>query len=95
MQPFPKNEWRRRRNRLDIGLLFLGGLIVYVLWYDSDSEVQQAAITVLIPSFVSLIGAYIFGAAWDDKNYMDNISRIGSKDSESDASYPIDANYPR
>jgi hypothetical protein len=95
MQPFPKNEWKRRRIRLDTGLVFLGGLIVYILWYDSDSEVQQAAITVLIPSFVSLIGAYIFGAAWDDKNYMDSVSRITSKDSESDATYPIDANYPR
>lgn len=93
MQQLKTTEWRRRRFRLDVGLSFLAALICYILWFDTDSEVQQAAITVLIPSFVSLIGAYIFGATWDDKNYMSTVAKMQDKESPSD--YTIGSDYPR
>lgn len=76
MSELKPTEWKRRRARLDLGLVFLASCVGYILFMDSDSEVQQAAITVLIPSFVSLIGAYVFGAVWDDKNYMNAVSEI-------------------
>lgn len=68
-------EWRRRRLRLDLSLAFLGACLIYVLLPGGQEEVDKVAVIPLIAGMVALVGQYIFGAAWDSKNYMNAISR--------------------
>lgn len=82
-----KNEWKRRRARLDAALTFIALASAWIIWKDSDSAVAEAAITVLIPSGVMLIGTYVFGAAWDDKNYMDSVTKLGKSEAYAHDAY--------
>jgi len=85
----PPSEWKRRRFRLDLVGTFLASCIVYALYKDVGAD----ALWVLVPSLVTLVGTYVFGAAWDDKNYMQSVVKM--KDNDSDASYSVDEDYPR
>lgn len=92
MQPLTPNEWKKRRRRLDIFLFAFLGMIGYIIYMDTGSQVHEAALTFLIPSVVALLGSYIFGAVWDDKNYMENVVKMNKRET----SYEYDfKDYPR
>lgn len=69
------SEWKRRRFRLDIALVLLFASLIYVLLPGGDTEVDKAAVIPLVAGIVGLIGSYVFGAVWDDKNYMNAITQ--------------------
>src|SRR5688500_1408074 len=69
------SDWRKRRIRLDLSLILLFCCLVYVLLPGGDTEVDKAAVIPLVAGIVGLIGSYVFGAAWDDKNYMNAVTQ--------------------
>lgn len=75
-----KPEWGKRRFRLDLSLFGLAVLTGYIIFFGEDTSVNSAAITIMIPSYVALIGTYVFGATWDDKNWLTSLT---NKDSSS------------
>ena len=74
----PKPDWKRRRRLLYLALAFCAGWISWVLYKGTDSVLFQNALYVLGGGAVALIGQYVFGAAYDDKNYMESISNMRS-----------------
>jgi hypothetical protein len=71
-----QSEWKRRRFRLDLGLLAILVLVFYIIFSGNDSVIYQQAVIALIAAGVALLGQYVFGAVWDDKNYMNTIASI-------------------
>jgi hypothetical protein len=74
----PKPEWTRRRRVLYVGLIFCASWLSWVLYKGTDSVLYQNALYVLGGGAVALIGQYVFGAAFDDKHYMDAIAQMRS-----------------
>lgn len=70
-----KPEWDKRRKRLDIALTSILILISWIIFSGEDSVLYQQGLIALIAAGVALIGQYIFGAAWDDKNFLDAVSK--------------------
>jgi hypothetical protein len=81
-----KSDWSRRRRVLYLGLIFCAGWISWVLYKGTDTILFQNALYVLGGGGVALIGQYVFGAAYDDKNYMSTLSSLHRSRYESDSS---------
>ena len=64
------DRWKYRRRIVFISLAFSAGVIVYALSgaHDGlDGETRRTAITQAFWAASAIIGAYVFGATWDDK----------------------------
>lgn len=46
-------------------------VISYVLYRDMQSAVAEVAVTMSFVTLMSIVGSYVFGATWDDKNVRD------------------------
>jgi hypothetical protein len=75
MRQIPKSEWKRRRFRLDLCLIVIFVWLSYIIFSNSDTVLFQQVSIALIAGGVSLIGTYIFGAVFDDHNFMNAIAR--------------------
>lgn len=65
-----KPDWRVRRRIIIATLLFCAGEILYLtVWAESTDLAQTLANGILILAG-SVIGSYVFGAIWDDRNVM-------------------------
>ncbi|EDQ33966.1 hypothetical protein HPDFL43_05915 [Hoeflea phototrophica DFL-43] len=62
--------WKERRRRIDLALIFCAGLIVWLLWRNTGSAVDQAAITTAFGVCVILLSVYTGAATIDDNNVM-------------------------
>lgn len=65
-----KPTWRIRRRVVVLTLIFCAGTVIYLLVWGADSKVNE---TIAMGSYFlagSTIGAYVFGASWDDSNVM-------------------------
>jgi uncharacterized membrane protein YgcG len=71
-----QSEWKRRRLRLDLGLLSILVLVFYIIFKGNDAVIYQQSVIALIAAGVALLGQYVFGAVWDDKNYMNTIASM-------------------
>lgn len=74
--PWSCAEWHKRRRRMDVALVFMAiniqWMVLYLMYHNEENViVSQLAIT-LIGAALSLIVAYVFGAAWDDNNFRKN-----------------------
>lgn len=75
-----KPSWRIRR-RIIIGtLLFCGGEIFYLTGWGKDTNLASTIATGVLLLAGSVIGSYVFGAAWDDRNFMDALRGKRSED---------------
>lgn len=60
-------DWKVRRSIIILALLFCAFNITYTnIWGDGDVSIANN----LIYAALGIIGTYVFGAAWDDKNFM-------------------------
>lgn len=50
--------------------LFCVAVICYVLGKQLESEVAETAVMFSFLTLIGIVGSYVFGAAWDDKNLM-------------------------
>lgn len=62
-----KERWQIRRRIVNITLVFCALSVTYLMLKGQDTQLHQAIANGLILLAGSVIGAYIFGATWDDK----------------------------
>ena len=71
-----RDDWARRRLRMDGVILLFSGLLSYIVLTDRANAVDQLVVPSLIAGIVSLIAAYVFGAVWDYKSFMSSIATM-------------------
>jgi hypothetical protein len=81
------SEWKRRRHRLDLALFTILVWVSWILWKGQDLALYQQSAIALIAGGVALLGQYVFGAVWDDKNYMNALASLHQPDTVSE---PVD-----
>jgi len=87
-EPFPKPSWRVRRAIIIGTLIFCAAEIVYLTIWGKDTNLAETIANGIIILAGSVIGAYVFGAVWDDRNVM-AMSRAGrSRSGAGDADEP-------
>lgn len=65
--------WDKRRRIIHLTLLFCAGVIVWMLLNGEDTALNQSIATGVLILAGSVIGSYVFGAAWDDRNVMQSL----------------------
>lgn len=58
--------WKIRRRIIFGSLLFCAFIVLFVLMKPVDSTIGETAITMAFFLAASVIGSYVFGAAWED-----------------------------
>ncbi len=62
--------WTIRRRIVHATLIFCAACVAFLLWKGEDSALNQAIANGAFLLAGSVIGAFVFGAVWDDKNVM-------------------------
>lgn len=75
----PRPSWRIRRRIIVATLLFCAGEIVYLTGWGKDTDLASTIANGVLILAGSVIGAYVFGAAWDDRNVMTAMRRGGRR----------------
>lgn len=65
-----KPSWRIRRRIIVGTLLYCGAMVLYLAVWGESTSLAEAIATGLILLAGSVIGSYVFGAVWDDRNVM-------------------------
>lgn len=65
-----KPSWRIRRRIIVGTLLYCGAMVLYLAVWGDSTSLAEAIATGLILLAGSVIGSYVFGAVWDDRNVM-------------------------
>lgn len=65
-----KPSWRIRRRIIVGTLLYCAAMILYLAVWGKSTSLEEAIATGLILLAGSVIGSYVFGAVWDDRNVM-------------------------
>lgn len=72
MKMVDPNAWLVRRKIIIWSLIWLGVLIttitIYTLLKERESSLQETIAIAAFTLFGSIVGSYVFGAIWDDKN---------------------------
>ena len=90
-----KPSWKVRRRIIHLTLLFCAGCVLYAMaWGDATrSSVLEIIVMCSFGLAFAVIGSYIFGAVWDDKNFMSTVKPKGqSTDNYVDSDFPPDPN---
>ncbi len=64
----PKNSWKIRRRIIYTTLGFCAGCVVFLTLAGKDTQLNLTIANGVMFLAGSVIGSYIFGATWDDKN---------------------------
>lgn len=65
--------WKRRRRVIFLTLAYCAGNVSYLVAAGADTRVNETAVAGLIVLAAAIIGSYVFGAVWDDKNVLNSI----------------------
>lgn len=68
-------SWRIRRTVIIATLFFCAGEIIYLTGWGQDTDLASTIANGILILAGSVIGAYVFGAAWDDRNVMAAMGR--------------------
>lgn len=63
----PPGSWTRRRRYLYAVTAFTMGAIGFSLW-KGDGAVYETTVSMGFTALMAFVGAYVFGAVWDDSN---------------------------
>jgi len=91
-----ETNWKIRRRVMFASLIYIAFNISWILTTGDDTAVNQQAIIAFIAAGVSIIGAYVFGAVWDDNNKrerlvdMDLDVSVGTGRRERDEAPPVE-----
>lgn len=66
-----KPSWRIRRRIIVGTLLYCAAMVFYLAVWGRSTSLEEAIATGLILLAGSVIGSYVFGAVWDDRNVME------------------------
>lgn len=64
------DRWKIRRRVVYGTLAYCAGNVQYLIAWGADTAVNQQIAVALTGLAGAVIGAYVFGAAWDDRNVM-------------------------
>lgn len=67
---FPRPSWRIRRTIIVATLIFCAVEIAYLTICGKDTRLSETIANGLVILAGSVIGDYVFGAVWDDRNIM-------------------------
>ncbi len=67
---YGRPPWKVRRRLVIVTLAFCAGVIMFLIGWGEDTELNRAIATGAMLLSGSVLGSYVFGAAWDDKNVM-------------------------
>lgn len=70
-----KPSWRIRRRIIVATLLFCAGEIIYLTGWGQDTDLASTLANGVLILAGAVIGSYVFGAAWDDRNVMTAMRR--------------------
>ncbi len=65
----PRNHqgtWRIRRRIINITLLLCAGEVIYLTGWGADTRLNETIAQGVLLLAGSVIGAYVFGASWED-----------------------------
>lgn len=68
-----KSEWKIRRKIVIGTLLFCASIVLTIIVSKWDSPTAQVALFGSFGLAFTTIGSYVFGAVWDDKNFMESL----------------------
>jgi hypothetical protein len=60
------SSWSVRRKFMFAVTAFSMAVVAYVLWADKTSTVADTAVSWAFITMLSIVGAYVFGASWED-----------------------------
>lgn len=60
--------WRVRRRIIVATLLWCAGMVTYLAIWGRPISLSETTVNALILLMGSIIGSYVFGVVWDDKN---------------------------
>lgn len=63
-----QGSWAVRRLFMFIISAFCVGVVSFALYRGLDTKVAETAVTMSFVTLISVVGSYVFGATWDDKN---------------------------
>jgi hypothetical protein len=67
-KPVPPGTWTRRRRRIDWTLAYCAVAVVWLVERHGESAMAVQVVMALIGLAGAVLGSYVFGATWDDKN---------------------------
>lgn len=67
-KPINCNNWARRRRFMLVTTAFCMACPVWVLYTGLDTKPAETAVTMSFVTITGIVGSYVFGAVWDDKN---------------------------
>lgn len=74
-------SWKIRRRIVILALCFCAGCIAYLMICGQpDSRLHETIAYGLFVTAISVIGSYVFGATWDDRNVMKMLGRDAYRD---------------
>lgn len=85
--PRPPGSWIMRRRLMWAVVAFCMLSIAWVLYKDMTSGPADTTVTMGFVTLISIVGSYVFGAAFDDSKARDHAiarARIGLKEDDED-----------
>lgn len=73
------DNWPKRRRYMTAVLIWAMLNVDYILVFGQDNALNQNALFAMVTLIGSIIGAYVFGAVWDD---ADKRKHIAEKEGE-------------
>lgn len=69
--------WKNRRRTIFGTLIYCGGSSLYLInpWGGPDVEVAKMALMMNAILAGAVIGSYVFGSTWDDKNVLASLKQ--------------------
>lgn len=71
----PRPSWRVRRRIIFATLIFCAAEVFYLTVWGRDTDLHETLANGALILAGSVIGAYVFGAVWDDANLLSSASR--------------------
>jgi len=67
--PVFRPSWKVRRRIVILTLLWCAGMVTYLAVWGRDIDLSETTVNGSLLLMASVIGSYVFGAVWDDKNH--------------------------
>jgi hypothetical protein len=65
-----RSSWTIRRRIVVITLVWCGAMVTYLSVWGRPVSLSETAVNGCLLLMASVIGSYVFGAVWDDKNRL-------------------------
>lgn len=66
--PAPPGTWTKRRRLINLTLLYCAAMVAWLSERHPESAIAGQVVIALIGLAGMVLGSYVFGATWDDKN---------------------------